>query len=568
MKRLPIGVSSFEKMMEKSYYYVDKTLLIKDVYELEGEIKLITRPRRFGKTLNMDMIREFYSIDGKDLFDGLKITNEKSFVKKHYHKYPVIFVSFKAVKDSSWKDAKQSLSVLLGEIVRQELRKNASEIDERDGEFLSKLSKGEEDLSKYVFSLQILTRVLSEKYGKKSILLIDEYDVPIEAAYTYQRKDPDYYEEMVSFMRNLLTAALKDNPYLEFAILTGVYRVAKESIFSGLNNLQEYTIFSPYMQTHFGFTEDEVYEMLKYYSLENDISAVRNWYNGYVFGGVEGIYNPWSVIKYVHERLGGVSVESALQPYWINTSSNDIIIKQIETNPFLQQDLDKLLSKEELIVPIDPFLSLREIDQNPSGVWTLLASAGYLNAYQISTDEYRVFIPNKEVEKFYKKTVASWLERKTKVAMYNLIRALSEAVKRGNADRFARLLERYLSSSLSYFDIGYDDAERVYKAFVLGMLSLGTNGYVVETEAESGYGRVDVAVYPKERRYGGYALVMELKRADSEEELDEAARSAMDQIKERGYSDKYERLGYKAIPIGIAFYKKRALVKFDPVRTE
>ncbi len=551
MKRLPIGVSSFEKMMEKSYYYVDKTLLIKDVYELEGEIKLITRPRRFGKTLNMDMIKEFYSIDGKDLFDGLKITNEKEFVKDHYHKYPVIFASFKSIKRTNWEDAKAALRKLLYKMI----------LDNVNDEEVLRIYEGK--AAPYEDVLLDVTEALYKRYGKKVVLLIDEYDVPIEAAYTYQHKDPDYYEEMVSFMRNLLTAALKDNPYLEFAILTGVYRVAKESIFSGLNNLQEYTIFSPYMQTHFGFTEDEVYEMLKYYSLENDISAVRNWYNGYVFGNVEGIYNPWSVIKYVHERLGGVSVESALQPYWISTSSNDIIIKQIETNPFLQQDLDKLLSKEELIVPIDPFLSLREIDQNPSGVWTLLASAGYLNAAQVSRKEYSVSIPNKEVEEFYRESVMLWLERKTKVAMYNLIRALSEAVKRGNADRFTRLLERYLSSSLSYFDIGYDDAERVYKAFVLGMLSLGTNGYVVETEAESGYGRVDVAVYPKERRYGEYALVMELKRSESEEELDEAARSAIEQIKERGYSDKYERLGYKAISIGIAFYGKRVLINFE-----
>ena len=414
--------------------------------------------------------------------------------------------------------------------------------------------------SKSIYTLQTLTRVLSEGFGKKTILLIDEYDVPIEAAYTYQHKDSDYYENMVAFMRDLLTAALKDNSYLEFAILTGVYRVAKESIFSGLNNVATYTIFENEMADKFGFTEDEVYELLKYYDLENDIDAVRDWYNGYVFGGVEGIYNPWSVIYYTKERLAGKDVEKALQPYWINTSSNDIIIKQIENNPYLQEDLDKLLSKEELIVPIDPFLSLREIDQNPSGVWTLFASAGYINAIQISRKEYSVSIPNKEIEEFYKDSVMLWLERTTKVAMYDLIRALREAVVKGNVNRFAKLLERYLSSSLSYFDIGYDDTERVYKAFVLGMLSLGTNGYVVETETESGYGRVDVAVYPKDKRYGEYALVMELKRANSENKLERAAKEAMIQIKEKGYSEKYERLGYKVIPIGIAFYGKRAYV--------
>ncbi len=561
MKRLPIGVSSFEEMINKDYYYVDKTLLIKDAYELDGKIKLITRPRRFGKTLNMDMIREFYSIDGKDLFSNLKIMNEREFVKDHYHNYPVIFVSFKEVKQTSWKDAQSKIKNTISELMRNTL-KIIDELDEIDRQFLELIIE-RRDISNYEDSLKFLTRILSERYEKKVILLIDEYDVPIEAAYMYQDEDPKYYKMMIAFMRNLLTAALKDNPYLEFAILTGVYRVAKESIFSGLNNVANYTIFSPYMQTHFGFTEDEVYELLKHYNLEDDISVVRDWYNGYVFGGVEGIYNPWSVIYYVHNRIGGSSVEQSLQPYWINTSSNDLIIKQIETNPFLQDKLDMLLSKEELIVPIDPFLSLREIDENPSGVWTLLANAGYLNAMQIHMDRYKVFIPNKEIEKFYKTRVMRWIEKKTKFMMYDLMTSLDEAASKGKVDRFVRLLERYLSSSLSYFDIGYDDAERVYKAFVLGMLSLGTNGYMVETEVESGYGRVDVAIYPKDRRYGEYALLMELKRASDENNLEEAVKEALGQIGERRYKEKYERLGYRVVPIGIAFFGKRVFVKFD-----
>ncbi len=561
MKRLPIGVNNFEEIINEGYYFVDKTLLVKDAKMLEGKVKLITRPRRFGKTLNMDMIREFYSIDGRDLFNELKIMDEKEFVNENYHKYPVVFVSFKEVKPITWEKAeiklKNTLASFLGEVL-----KIVGDVSKED-EYIVQAIMRREDIANYEDTLKLMTKMLYEKYKKKVILLIDEYDVPIEAAYTYQEEDPKYYKMMVAFMRDLLTAALKDNPYLEFAILTGVYRVAKESIFSGLNNVATYTIFDKFMQTHYGFTEDEVFEMLKYYGLENDMDAVRDWYNGYVFGGVEGIYNPWSVIYYVHYRLGGHSVEESLQPYWINTSSNDLIIKQIETNPFLQEYLDKLLSKDELVVPIDPFLSLREIDQNPSGVWTLLASAGYINAVQVSRKEYSVSIPNKEVEEFYKDSVMLWLERTTKVAMYDLIRALREAIVRGNAIRFIRLLERYLTSSLSYFDIGYDDAERVYKAFVLGMLSLGTNGYVVETEAESGYGRVDVAIYPKERRYGKYALVMELKRAESESKLEETAKEAIRQIREKGYKEKYEKLGYKVIPIGMAFYGRRVFLKTE-----
>ncbi len=558
MKMLPIGIDNFEKMITGDYYFVDKSMLIKDVRTLSGEVKLITRPRRFGKTLNMDMIKEFYSIDGKDLFDGLKIMSEKEFVKEHYHQYPVVFVSFKDIKKTNWEDAKISIESLLEDLALDVFLDMKDISDEKLN--VLKQEYLERNVKVHDRTLRVLTEALYRYYKKKVILLIDEYDVPIEAAYTYQEDDPKYYKMMVAFMRDLLTAVLKSNPYLEFAILTGVYRVAKESIFSGLNNVVTYTIFENEMADKFGFTEDEVFEMLKYYSLENDISAVRDWYNGYVFGNVEGIYNPWSVIYYIKERLAGKDVEKALQPYWINTSSNDLIIKQIENNPFLQEDLDKLLSRDELIVQIDPFLSLREIDQNPSGVWTLLASAGYLNAVQLSRKEYSVSIPNKEIEEFYKDSVMLWLEKRTNTSFYRMYRSLWEATRRGEVKEFTRLLERYLSSSLSYFDIGYDDAERVYKAFVLGMLSLGTNGYVVETEVESGYGRVDVAVYPKERRYGEYALVMELKRSESEDRLEDVAMEAIEQVKEKGYSDKYERLGYRVIPIGIAFYKKKVVV--------
>ncbi len=555
VKSLPIGIESFEKMITDGYYFVDKSLLIKDIHDLEGEVKLITRPRRFGKTLNMDMIRHFYAMDGKDLFEGLKIWEEKSFVKDHYHKYPVVFVTFKEIKGQDWKQAEKMLISRLRKILIDNL-----EGVESASSLLERYLNGEEP---YEFSLLDLTEALYKHFKKRVILLIDEYDVPIEAAYLNQDEDPKYYNRMVGFMRNLLTAALKGNPYLEFAILTGVYRVAKESIFSGLNNVVVYSIFENPMASRFGFTEDEVFKFLKHYGLEEDMSVVRDWYNGYTFGKTDGIYNPWSIIYYVKERLGGKSVEEALQPYWINTSSNDLIIKQIESNPFLQKDLDKLLSGEDLLVPIDPFLSLREIDQYPSGVWTLLAHAGYLNAKFVHMDRYRVFLPNKEIEKFYKTRVMLWLGKKTKVAMMDMMSALDEAMMNGNASRFAKLLEGYIENSLSYFDIGYDDAERVYKAFVLGMLSMAVNGYIVETEAESGYGRVDVVVYPKDKKFGKYALVMELKKAKSEDKLEETAKDALNQIREKEYFARYEKMGFEVITVGISFYGKRVVVKCE-----
>ncbi len=560
MKLLPIGVDSFEKMINGEYYFVDKSLIIKDVRDFEGEVKLITRPRRFGKTLNMDMMKHFYAIDGKDLFDGLKIWEDEAFVKEHYHKYPVLFITFKEVRGSSWEEAAASLRLMLSDFVRQIMKKYLNDFEE-DRDILVRLANGAH-LSEYAYSPKIITRLLNEKYGKRVVFLIDEYDVPIEVAYLHQDEDPKYYRKMVDFMRGFLNAALKGNPHLEFAVITGVYRVAKESLFPSLNNVAVYSVLDNEMSDKFGFLEDEVYELLKYYNLEDDMKVVRDWYNGYTFGDVEGIYNPWSVIWYVKKRLSGKSVEQSLQPYWINSSGNDLIIHQIETNRDLQKDLDKLLSGQELKVRIDPFLSLREIDQYPHGVWTLLTFGGYLNATFAHNRRYGVSIPNKEVEEFYKTSVMNWIGKKMKVAMDDLLDALENALSQGCAQDFARLLERYLTNSLSYFDIGYDDAERVYKAFVLGMLSMAIDGYVVETEVESGYGRVDVAVYPKGKRFGKYALVMELKKAESEDELEKAAQQAFGQIQEKGYAAKYEGMGFEVIPIGMTFYGKKVSLAF------
>ncbi len=555
---LPIGIDSFEEMITGGYYYVDKTLLIKEIRDLAGKVKLITRPRRFGKTLNMDMIRHFYAMDGKDLFEGLKIWEDKAFVKEHYHKYPVLFVTFRDIKKSNWQDAKAAMEELLEDSIANVFLSMKNTTDEKIKLLRQKYLEGR--IKNYDRVLFVLTEALYRYHGKRVVLLIDEYDVPIESAYINRDEDPKYYNKMIDFMRSLLTAALKDNPYLEFAVITGVYRVAKEALFSGLNNLQEYTVFSNYMATRFGFTEEEVYELLKHYSLEGDMNAVRDWYNGYIFGDTEGIYNPWSVMKYVHERIGGASVDKALQPYWINSSGNELIIKQIETNPFLQDELEKLLSGKDLIVEIDPFLSLREIDMYPSGVWTLLASGGYLNAYHVEGEEYMARLPNKEVERFYKKSVARWIEKKTEVAIVKMVQAIKKALN-GSAEELIQLLKEYLENSLSYFDIGHSDAERVYKAFVLGMLSMGSNGYTVETETETGHGRVDVAIYPKDKRSGKYALVMELKKAKSEEDLEEASQEALAQIQKKGYAAKYQKMGFKVLPIGIAFHGKRVIVK-------
>jgi len=560
VKKLPIGVSDFYDMIKKNYYYVDKSLLIKDIVDLPGVVKLITRPRRFGKTLNMRMLEQFFSMEGEEgLFDGLKVWQEKALLKDYYHQYPTIFITFKEIKDTTWENAKVHLKAKFSEDIKKYLQNEMIRKGDRD--YLEKAASKELEIEEYTLLLKTLTRIYYELYKKKTILLIDEYDVPIEAAYTYKEKDSDYYDNMVTFMRNLLTAALKDNEYLEFGILTGVYRVAKESIFSGLNNLAVYTIFENSITDKFGFTEEEVSEILKHFEIDTkeDREIIKKWYSNYRIGNREDLYNPWSILNYISSRLMGLQPSDASQPYWTNTSSNDLIIKQIETNPVVKDSIEELLRGEEIIVTLDPWLSLRELEDDPNGVWTLFASAGYITAKRVDINRYYIKIPNEELLFFFKTSVMKWLQKATKsMAISKMMNSLYDLIKEGKYEKFKKNLEDYMRNILSYHDLGFEDSEHVYKAFLLGILSIAINGFEVENEMESGYGRLDVAVYPKEKRYGKYAAVFEIKRADSEEKLEEAAKQVLKQIKEKEYRSKLEFKGYKVIGFGIAFCGKRA----------
>ena len=323
--------------------------------------------------------------------------------------------------------------------------------------------------------------MVHKKTGRKAILLIDEYDVPIEAAYTYRHRDEDYYENMVAFMRNMLAGALKDNEHLEFGILTGVYRVAKESIFSGLNNLAVYTVFDDEMSERFGFTEREVEELIKHYDLsKEDKKVIDEWYGGYKIGECQPLYNPWSVIYYVKERVYGRKAPGkAVQPFWINTSSNDIIKEQIEKNPSLKEDLDVLLEGEEILQKVNPWLSLRELEEAPEGVWTLFVSGGYLAATRREMGMYLLRIVNKEVEEFFKVTVKRWLSRVLNMNVSNLYVSMVKMLEDGSTEEFVNFLEKFIKNTLSYHDFGFEEPERVYKAFLLGILSIALNGYEV-----------------------------------------------------------------------------------------
>ncbi|MCD6450707.1 MAG: AAA family ATPase [Thermotogaceae bacterium] len=563
MKKLPIGISEFSEMIKGNYYYVDKTLLIKDIIDLPGKVKLITRPRRFGKTLNMKMLQEFFSLSGKEgLFNGLKICKEEGIVKDYYRKYPVIFITFKSVKNITWKDAYENIKNQLSELA---MKYSSFEMIEGEKEKLLRAARGDATTGEYANLLGMLTEILYKSTGKRTILLIDEYDVPIETAYTYREKDRDYYDNMVAFMRNLLTAALKDNEYLEFGILTGVYRIAKESIFSGLNNLAVYTIFDNEMADKYGFTQEEVDEMLKHYGLgREDKEVVYKWYGNYKVGKTENLYNPWSIVNYIAKRTqGGLSPEDASLTYWISTSSNDLIVEQIYKSKDIKEKLDVLIKGDSVNISINPDLSLRELEEDETGVWVLFASSGYLSAKRIKRKKYSFRIPNEEILEFFKESVQKWIRKKTKIEMKRMYDALDEMMEKGEYDKLKEKLEEFLLTGLSYYDVAKNESERFYKGFLLGMLAIAVNGYAVESEMESGYGRLDVVVYPKSKEYGNYAAIFEVKRADKDESLEKISKEALNQIRERKYHSKMKKLGYKVIGFGIAFCGKKVKIQVD-----
>jgi len=479
----------------------------------------------------------------------------------------VVFLTFKAVKSINWKEAFGGMKNLLSDLyseyeyLKDTLRKH--EVTRFD-----RILEGEGSLADYESSLKDLTKYLWKHHGKKVILLIDEYDVPIEAAYVNREKDTDYYDNMVSFMRGLLTEALKDNEYLEFAVMTGVFRVAKESIFSGLNNLDVYTVFDNAMTDKFGFTQEEVDKLLEDYGLgEEDKEKVRQWYNGYRIGEREGIYNPWSVLNYVTERISDVSPDMAVQPYWINTSSNDLIIEQIENNDELGPHLGQLIEGGEVRKVVDRSMSLRDMETNKSAVWTLLVSGGYLNAKFLRKegrmDLYSLSVPNEEVKYFYETTVSNWIENRVKIDGSQLEYMLKSLLT-GNIEEFAEVFKRFVYETLSYYDVSGSEKEVVYKAFVLGMLVLVKDGYVVKSEGETRRGRYDVAIYP--RGGGRYGVVMEFKsifRGASDRMVEEELKMALKQIEERGYGVDLKAHGVeKVINLAVVFRGKEVFTKW------
>ena len=550
-KGIATGESDFKKIIENDCFYIDKTQWIEELIKDRAAVKLFTRPRRFGKTLNMTTLKYFFSMknaeENRKLFEGLAISKSEYF--KHQGQYPLLFLSLKDVKQSSWESCFKAIKDLVDGLYSEykEVREN---LDLKEQKKFDKIYF-DEDETEYKKSLRFLCECIYKHYNKKPILLIDEYDTPIVSAYMY-----GYFDgEARDFLRDFYSTVLKDNEYLEMAVLTGIVRVAKEGIFSGLNNLQVYDTFRKEFPSYFGLTQKEVKEALKYYELEYDIDKVKQWYDGYNFGGIE-IYNPWSILHYVKaEELGA---------YWVNTSSNDLIYDSLaKADSSIFKDLKTLFDGKELIKRINPGFSFEELAQNPSNVWSLMIASGYLRVkgkYEPDdpmSNKYIIDIPNLEIKSFFEiKFIEKFLKGQ------NDFDELINYLVDGDIEGFEDKLQYIFLTSTSYFDFKQEEAN--YHMFVLGMLIQMKKHYKIKSNLEAGRGRTDVFVIPKEKNKLGF--IFEFKVSKSEEELEEKATEALKQIDEKNYSATMQGEEIKNYyKIGISFYKKQVKIAYEAV---
>ncbi|MFQ6804421.1 MAG: AAA family ATPase [Lachnospiraceae bacterium] len=559
-KKLPIGIDGFEKIRTNDFYYADKTLFIKELLLNWGEVNLFTRPRRFGKTLNMSMLKCFFEI-GSDLklFAGLNIMQEKELCEKYMGKFPVISISLKSVGGRNFKTASAALINIIGkEAMRFQFLLESEHLSETEKDSYRRLvkigvtSQAIYDMTDAVLtdSLQTLSQLLTRHYGQKVILLIDEYDVPLDKAF-----QGGYYDEMVTLIRSLLDNALKTNDSLYFAVLTGCLRISKESIFTGLNNLNVMTVSDPYFCDSFGFTEDEVTELLNYYGLDEFHDTVRDWYDGYQFGDTS-VYCPWDVIKYAQILLKDKSAEP--ENYWANTSGNDLIRRLLKkANQTTRNDVECLINGETIVKTVRQELTYRDVEDSIDNIWSVLYSTGYLTCRRrLPGRQMALALPNREVRELFIELIKDWFEETTHADAARISRFCA-AFAAGDADVIQEMLGDYLWDSISVRDtaVRRNMKENFYHGMLLGLLQ-NQDSWLVKSNAETGEGYSDISIRMPDRT----GIVIELKYAD-DGDLEAACSEALKQIEEKKYAEGLKRRGMKKIvKYGIAFYEKECMV--------
>lgn len=558
-KKIPVGYEDIKRLIDGNFYYIDKTMMIKELLDSEGQISLFTRPRRFGKTLNLSMIRRFFederdpqgiSVDNRYIFDGLRIASCGEAYMSKQGCYPVIKMSLKSAKQPNFQMAIKVLAEDIGlEFLRHKYIINGDALESAMKEKFLRICDGKGDAADYATALRFLSQCLEAYHGRKCVILIDEYDVPLEHAYF-----TGFYDEMVGFIRSFFESALKTNDSLEFGMITGCLRISKESIFTGLNNLEIHSVVSAYYSDQFGFTEEEVKELLAYYDLSAKYSELKDWYDGYWFGKVE-IYNPWSILNYVKQAIA--DSEAFPRPYWSNTSSNSIVRELVESaDAQTRAELEILMDGGIIEKPVHEEITYGDIHTTKDNLWNFLFFTGYLKAGRQRQEGEEIYlelsIPNREIKSVYRNSIMNWFDQKIKkIDRGPLIKALEE----GNCQSAETFLSKQLMETISCFDY----AENYYHGFLAGLLK-AADKYQVLSNRESGTGRPDLLV--KTETVRGRAFILELKVTRDFYQMERCCDEALAQIKRQNYEAELRREGYSQIDkYGICFYRKECIIK-------
>ena len=538
MQGIGIGISDFKSLRVRNNYFVDKSMYIKDIIDNQSGVILVTRPRRFGKTLNMSMLRYYFDIkckDSKELFKGLKIMEQDEYYTSKLGYYPVIYLSLKDAGLMNYEYMiMQMKTIMMDMFYEHRYILENQELPEGEKSIFNRILKAEATDIDLINSLKILSKMLYIYYDRPVILLVDEYDVPLQTAYVEK-----YYDEAIKFLKSFYGATFKDNPYLEKTILTGVSRIAKESIFSGMNNLNVYTIMDNEFADDFGITSKEMEKVISDFNIEEDREEIKKWYDGYKIGNVEGIYNPWSILNYLNKR--------ELRPYWVNTSSNDLIKMTFRKSNSLKEKMIKLLNDEPVEVTIDLETIIVGIENREENIWGLMLQTGYLKVVEtvdLIKGIYKVALPNYEIKSLFEEMVDNWFNNK--VEGEDLRSILNDLVNL-NLEDFERKLKKLVIEMFSYFDVGENTAESFYHAFILGMLVGLKDSYYVKSNRESGYGRYDIMLEPKEKESNSFIMEFKIIESMEEKEVKAKIKEAKEQIKDKKYEQELKERGFKNI---------------------
>ena len=532
-----IGESDFKSLRIKNYYYIDKTMYIKDIIDNSSKVVLVTRPRRFGKTLNISMLKYYFDCRQKDnrkLFNGLKIMEQEEKYTSKLGAYPVIYLTLKDAGLMTYEMMIMQLKTIMMELFYEHKELLEGEMSEGERTIFNKILSANATDVDLLNSLKMLSKIMYQYYDKPVMLLLDEYDVPLQNAYV-----EGYYDEAVKFFKTFYGVTFKDNPYLEKTVITGVSRVAKESIFSGANNFKVYTVLDNEFADDFGITEQEMDKVIEDFEVQDDKEEIKRWYDGYKIGEVEGIYNPWSILNYLTDRK--------LMPYWVNTSSNDLIKLILKNSETVKEKIERLLKDEAIEVKIDLETVIVGIENNEDNIWGLMLGTGYLKVVEtvnIAEGIYKVKLPNYEIKLLFSQIIDDWFRNKV---IGNDLKSILKDLITLNLKEYEKKFNILVREMFSYMDVGENTAENFYHAFVLGMLVGLKDSYYVNSNRESGLGRYDIMLEPKDKDKNSFIMEFKVLESKEEKNIEETIENAKRQIEEKGYEQNLKERGFKNI---------------------